>query len=75
VIWDFAGEPLSAEMIADLAALRAQLDVDCELQQSLQSLLSSGEVRVLARRTERLLASAVFPAPDPDRRSYPWPLV
>jgi uncharacterized repeat protein (TIGR03843 family) len=75
VIWDFAGEPLSAEMIADLAALRAQLDVDCELQQSLQSLLSSGEVRVLVRRIERLLASAVFPAPDPDRRSYPWPLV
>lgn len=75
VIWELAGEPLSPDIAADLAALRAQLEQGCALGVQLADLLSDAEVRALARRTERLLASGVFPDPDPDRRSYPWPLV
>jgi uncharacterized repeat protein (TIGR03843 family) len=75
VIWEFAGEPLPAGLAADLAALRAQLDQGCELRGQLAGLLNDGEMAALARRTEQLLASGVFPDPDPYRRPYPWPLV
>ncbi len=75
VIWDFAGQPIPADILADLTALRDQLAAGCPLHETLSQLLSSSEVRAVARRTDRLLADAMFPAPDPDRRSYPWPLV
>jgi uncharacterized repeat protein (TIGR03843 family) len=75
VIWDFAGEPLPASMLAELSGLRMQLDIHCDLYGELQGMLSEPEIRALARRTERLVSLATFPAPDPSRRSYPWPLV
>jgi uncharacterized repeat protein (TIGR03843 family) len=75
VIWEFAGEPLPAELINDLAELRAQLDQGCQLRGALDGLLSNGELRALTRRIEQLLADGAFPDPDPYRRSYPWPLV
>ncbi len=75
VIWEFAGEALPADLAADLAALRAQLDEGCELRGQLAGLLSGAELQALARRTEQLLDSGAFPDPDPHRRSYPWPLV
>jgi uncharacterized repeat protein (TIGR03843 family) len=75
VIWEFAGDPLPANLAADLAALRAQLDQGCELRDQLAGLLNDAELRALAQRTEQLLDSGVFPDPDPHRRSYPWPLV
>lgn len=75
VIWEFAGQPLPAEMTADLAGLRAQLERGCELREQLAGLLSGVELAALARRTEQVLNDGVFPDPDPNRRSYPWPLV
>ena len=75
VIWEFAGLPLPVDLAADLAALRVQLDDGCALHSQLAGLLSDGELRSLARRTGRLLEAGVYPDPDPDRRSYPWPLV
>jgi hypothetical protein len=75
VIWEFAGELLPADLVDDLAALRAQLDPGCELRSQLAGLLNDGELAALAWRTEQLLASGIFPDPDPHRRPYPWPLV
>lgn len=75
VIWELAGEALAPDVAADLAALRAQLDAGCGLHGQLAELLSDAELRALARRTEHLLADGIYPDPDPQRRSYPWPLV
>lgn len=75
VIWEFAGQPLRDDLVADLAMLRQQLDEDGELRGQLAALLSEAELRALARRAEQLLTSGVFPDPDPHRRPYPWPLV
>ncbi|MFN2166104.1 MAG: SCO1664 family protein, partial [Anaerolineae bacterium] len=72
VIWDFAGEALPAAMLAELAGLRTQLDVHCDLYGALDGILDEAEIRALARRTERLLDLGKFPAPDLSRRSYPW---
>lgn len=75
VIWDCAGEPLPEEVTAGLHRLREALAPDCELARSLEPLLSAGELRALVRRVEALLDCGVYPAPDPHRRCYPWPLV
>ena len=75
VIWEFAGQPLSVDLIVDLAGLRAQLESGCALHAELAGLLSAAELAELARRTEQVLNAGLFPDPDPQRRSYPWPLV
>lgn len=75
VIWDFAGDAIPASMLAELAGLRTQLDIRCNLYGQLNGILNEAEIRALARRTERLVEFATFPAPDPGRRSYPWPMV
>ncbi|MCA9871417.1 MAG: phosphatidylinositol kinase, partial [Anaerolineae bacterium] len=75
VIWEFAGEPLPADICDDLTAFLASVAADDPVAAELNETLSAAEVRAMARRTERLLAAGQFPEPDPHRRCYPWPLV
>lgn len=76
VIWDFAGEPLPADLEADLARLAETLrQPDSPLIAALSELLYNGEIAALRRRVEALLAQGRFPDPPEDRRAYPWPLV
>lgn len=74
VIWDFAGEPIPEALLEDMRRLQARLGFDGELVARYQTLLSHEEIAALASRTDRLLASGRFPAPD-THRPYPWPLV
>jgi len=69
VIWEFAGEPLPAALVEDLARV-ARSPPD-----ALGSLLSAREVAAVSRRAEALLEAGRFPVPDPDTHHYPWPLV
>jgi len=69
VIWEFAGEPLPAALVGDLARV-AQSPPD-----TLGPLLSAREVAAVGRRAEALLEAGRFPVPDPDTHHYPWPLV
>ncbi|MEZ4769158.1 MAG: SCO1664 family protein [Caldilineales bacterium] len=75
VIWEFAGEPLPADICSDLSAFLASIAADEPQAVQLCDMLSVAEVRALVRRTERLLAAGQLPEPDPHRRCYPWPLV
>jgi len=69
VIWEFAGEPVPAALLEDVARVAAStLD-------TVRPLLSGREVQALRRRAEALVASGRFPVPDPDEYHYPWPLV
>ncbi len=68
VIWDFAGDPLAADVAGDLRRLAEQLPP------ALAELLSDAELDALAVRVERLLEAGRLPAPGPGR-PYPWPLV
>jgi uncharacterized repeat protein (TIGR03843 family) len=71
VIWDFAGEPLSAEETEALERL-----VEQGPPAALEALLEPGECAALCQRVARLLAAGHLPAPrDDDWRPYPWPLV
>jgi hypothetical protein len=72
VIWDFVGEPLPDELVADLGRIRGQLDD--ALGRELTGLLSAPELAALAARVDETLALGCFPDPGPGR-PYPWPPV
>jgi uncharacterized repeat protein (TIGR03843 family) len=73
VIWDFANEPLPAEICSRLHRLLDDLHGD--LGEQLAPLLDRFEFDAMRARTEHLLATGVYPDTDGDYHSYPWPLV
>lgn len=75
VIWDFAGEAIPEELINSLREFRLKLKSETELVSNLQECLNKEETSALAPRTDQLLKSGQFPAQDPNRRPYPWPLL
>jgi uncharacterized repeat protein (TIGR03843 family) len=68
VIWDFAGDPIPAALLEDLAPLAEETPV------GLQGLLDDDELASLRRRARRLLREGVLPEDSTGMR-YPWPLV
>lgn len=76
VIWEFSGEPIEADLLEDMTTLGQQLTDDEEpLAQQLCQLLSTEERKALLTRLRQLIRKAVYPAPQPHRRNYPWPPV
>ena len=75
VIWDFAGEPIPEPLCSDVQEFLLKLKSQDEPYLQLQSLLSHKEIKALVSRAEQLLSLGRFPEPDPDQRSFPWPLV
>jgi uncharacterized repeat protein (TIGR03843 family) len=67
VIWDFAGEPVDADLLADVAGLLTEPPM-------LNDLLHQREVAAFLRRVEAVTRLQRFPDPGSDR-PYPWPLV
>ncbi len=74
VIWDWAGEPIPPELLADLEAAAARIDDPAGEASALRELLTEAEFRATVRRLERLIARRAFPVPGAARH-YPWPLV
>lgn len=74
VIWDFAGQPLPAEVATNLQGLAHILAGDSQLSQALGHLLSDNELAALRRRLGQLVQTGRFPEPGPGV-SVPWPLV
>lgn len=75
VVWDFAGESIPDDLLADVAAFRQRLEPETELFTALEAHLKRGEIAALAHRARLLLDTCAFPDPPEDRRSYPWPPV
>lgn len=73
VIWDFAGEPFSAELLAALQGLRACLQPPARLYTDLLRYLNPNEIAALDLRAETLTALGEFPYPPNDRRVFPYP--
>jgi len=68
VIWDFGGETLPADILADLCDLLDGAAPD------LDELLEGGETEALLDRTQALVHDGSFPV-DPSGRRWPWPVV
>jgi uncharacterized repeat protein (TIGR03843 family) len=75
VIWDFAGELIPPEYLADLRQLQTDLARGTELHQTLSGLLDEDEIAALRARIAALLEESVFPQPDPTAWQVPWPVV
>jgi uncharacterized repeat protein (TIGR03843 family) len=75
VIWDFAGQPIPKDMIADLQNLRAKLGDRESLGSALGRLLDDDELRAFVKRIDGLLKIKTFPSPNRYERSMPWPPV
>jgi hypothetical protein len=73
VIWDFAGEPVPAGLVADLYRIERELRGG-SLGAALAPLLDPDEIDAAAERAAALAGAGVFPAPGPGR-SVPWPSV
>ncbi len=73
VIWDFAGEPLSPELVAALEGLRPCLVPSAALYNNLLLYLTRAEITALDRRAANLLAYGAFPYAPNDRRAHPYP--
>lgn len=72
VLWAWQGEPIATEERADLERLLDLLGGP--LGARLATLIAPDEVDATRARVRSLLAAGRFPAPDTDRRVYPWPL-
>ena len=68
VIWDFAGQPIPAELLEALKRVPG-------LRGLLEPYLGREEIEALERRAKALLRRPVFPHQPSDRRSMPWPLI
>ena len=75
VIWDFAGMPIPAPILADLERFDARLaDDEDDYTSQMRELLSGVELSMLRYRVEQLLADGRFPLPGPGP-NRPWPAV
>lgn len=73
VIWEYAGQAIPDELIADLQRLNDQLEnPDTPLTTAVSQLLARPEVEALRRRVERVLRRPRYPEPV-GGRSMPWP--
>lgn len=68
VIWDFSGEPIAPELLADLRRVIADVPAP------LAALLTPEERKALRARGRGLVRKGVFPE-DSSGMRHPWPLV
>ncbi len=73
VIWEFAGERVPDEILADLTRLRHRIDTG-DLD-GLDALLAPVELDALTDRLDRLVHTARFPMTTGDYHDYPWPMI
>lgn len=74
VVWDFAGQPIDADLMSKLTSFRWDLAPQSPLYKLLRRLLSASEIRAMQVRIERLLQEQTFPLPSRLVPPLPWPL-
>lgn len=72
VIWDFAGDVVPDEMLADLERLCQALEPCGALHTQLRGLVSQAEADGVLQRLRRILHAGVYPDPGAYRRAVPW---
>jgi uncharacterized repeat protein (TIGR03843 family) len=79
VIWNFVGEIIPEPLLSDLARFRRLLapveGSPSELFTLLSRFINRDEIAALDTRASQLINTRTFPAPDPNRRPYPWPAI
>ncbi len=74
VIWEFAGEPIEAELWTGLTRCTTILENAWHAcSQALATLLAPSEREALLQRLQHLHQTQQYPLPRQDRRNFPWP--
>ncbi len=73
VVWDFSGQPVPKEILADLERLHCHLHDDATLPEALRHLLLPIEIEALEDRLKLILNHPVFPDSFGSYRRRPWP--
>ncbi len=73
VIWDFAGEEIPENLLADLKRFAEELEQHGEAYRRLVTLLQNGEIAAMQYRARALIETKHYPYPATSRRPYPWP--
>jgi len=74
VIWDYAGQKFPEEIKTDIQNFVQVLELNkLRMVRKLKMLISEQEFFTIIQRGKELLTLEVFPFPEPNRRSYPWP--
>lgn len=74
VLWDYAGQPICDEIMADLCSLQERFRKNDQVMKVIESQLATDEVRALRRRLDRLINARHYPDPG-GGRNMPWPPV
>ena len=73
VFWDYAGQKIPKQMVADVKALRDKLRKSGDLRNNLLQLLDKDEIEALDIRIRQILDETVFPYPtSPWSVPFPW---
>ncbi|MCA0331542.1 MAG: SCO1664 family protein [Actinobacteria bacterium] len=73
VLWGWAGEPVEAELLADLEVLLEDLEADAGLGATIAELLTRREMARTIQRVKRRLREGTYPVPGDGWPSLPWP--
>jgi uncharacterized repeat protein (TIGR03843 family) len=71
VLWAWRGTTIAPDEMAVLTRVRSELDGALGAQ--LAALVSERELRATVKRADALIATCLFPEPDPYRPAVPWP--
>lgn len=76
VIWEFAGEPIPENLLADMQRLKDELKrEESILNKELIKYIRPAEINAVGQRIDQLLTARQFPVPDSRERPFPWPPV
>ncbi len=76
VIWDFAGEPVADNLLADIEELCGKVEDDTQpYHQALKNLITEREIHAFRSRIRLFLKQKKYPQPGPSGPNYPWPPV
>lgn len=75
VIWEYAGQRIPQQLLADVEPLRGKLLTSSTLVSDLQRLIAPSEITALRYRVEQVLRSGTFPMPQRHWRNVPYPLI
>ncbi len=70
VLWQWAGEPL---LNSEIEILQKAIYEFAQIEDALNDYLTKDELVALEIRIRELLESSIFPLPNPDWPSIPWP--
>jgi hypothetical protein len=71
VIWDFGGEPIPPDLLADIRRVYKELKAQQKMMRKLNEVLMAVEMEALGDRLQHVLEHPEFPSLQ-RRRSVPW---